>query len=55
MKKIGLLFLVAFLCFFIGQVLWMISLIIESPLFCNQNIEDWIINLAFTLCSIFGL
>ena len=55
MKNVGLFFLIAFLFFFIGQVLWTIALIIEVPLFDNQQVEDWVINTTFTLCSIFGL
>jgi len=55
MKKIGLLFLIAFLFFFLGQVLWTITLIVEPPLFGSKIAEDWVLNIVFTLCSIFGL
>ena len=55
MKNIGFFFLLAFLFFFLGQVLWTIGLISGDPLFGSQVIEDWIINILFTLCSIFGL
>jgi len=55
MKNIGLLFLIAFLFFFLGQVLWTVGLIVDSPLFGSKVAEEWIINVMFTLCSIFGL
>ena len=55
MKNIGLLFLIAFVFFFIGQVLWTIGIIMDSPLFGSKEAEDWIVNIVFTLCSIFGL
>ena len=55
MKKIGLLFLLAFLFFFLGQVLWSIALINEDPLFGSKHMEDWVINIIFTVVSIFGL
>ena len=55
MKHIGLLFSIAFLFFFLGQVLWTMALIIESPLFGSKVAEDWTLNIIFTLCSIFGL
>ena len=55
MKNIGLLFLIAFLFFFLGQVLWTIVLIIDDPLFGSKFAEEWVINIIFTLCSIFGL
>ena len=55
MKKVSLLFIIAFSFFLIGQVLWTIGLFSENPLFGSKNIEDWIINIIFTLCSLFGL
>ena len=33
MKKIGLLFFIAFAFFLLAQILWTIALIIEDPLF----------------------
>ena len=55
MKNIGLLFSIAFLMFLMGQLLWTTGLIFGQPLFGSQNIDDWIINIPFTLCAIFGL
>ena len=55
MKRIGLLFFIAFLFFLLAQILWTIALIIEDPLFGSKTAEDWSINLPYSLCSIFGL
>ncbi len=55
MKNIGLLFLITFLFFLLGQILWSIGLLTEQPLFGSKLAEDWTINIIFTLCSIFGL
>ena len=55
MKKIGLLFFIAFAFFLLAQILWTIALIIEDPLFGSKTAEDWSINLPYSLCSIFGV
>tara|TARA_B100001540_G_C15590913_1_gene544016 strand:- start:170 stop:367 length:198 start_codon:yes stop_codon:yes gene_type:complete len=55
MKKIGFLFLISFLFFFLGQLLWTIGLIVDQPLFGSNSVEDWVLNIFFTLCSVFGL
>ena len=55
MKRIGLLFFIAFVFFLLAQILWTIALIIEDPLFGSQTAEDWSINLPYSLCSIFGM
>ena len=55
MKDIGRLFLLAFMFFLLGQLLWSVSLLMEEPLFGSKGVEDWTINIIFTFCSIFGL
>ena len=55
MNKVGLLFTLTFFFFFLGQLLWTVGLIIENPLFGSKVVEDWLLNILFTLCSIFGL
>ena len=55
MKKIGFLFTVSFLFFFLGQIIWSIGLTMQEPLFGSKLAEDWVINIIFTLCSIYGL
>ena len=55
MKKIGLLFFIAFIFFLLAQILWTIALIIEDPLFGSKTAEDWSINLPYSLCAIFGV
>lgn len=55
MKKVGLLFTITFIFFLLGQLFWTIGLINENPLFGSKITEDWVINILFTLCAIFGL
>lgn len=55
MKKTAKLFLIAFLCYLIGHLLWSISIVFEDPLFLNSNFETWVINIPFGLFAIFGL
>ena len=55
MKKIGLLFFIAFLLFFLGQLLWTIGLLVDYPLFGSKHIEEWALNVLFSFCSIFGM
>ena len=55
MRGIGLFFFVAFLLFFLGQILWTIILLFDYPLFGSKFIEDWMLNFLFTSCSVFGL
>ena len=49
MNNIGLLFLIAFLFFLFGQILWSIGILSEAPLFGSELAEDWTINIIFTL------
>ena len=55
MKRIGLLFFIAFIFFLLAQILWTLALIIEEPLFGSSLIEDWSMNISYSLCSIFGV
>ena len=55
MKKISLLFTISFFFFVLGQILWSIRLFNQSPLFGDGYIDDWVVNIMFSLCSIFGL
>jgi len=55
MKRIGLLFIIAFIFFLLAQILWTIALILEEPLFGSFLMEDWSINISYSLCSIFGV
>ena len=54
MKRIGLLFLTAFIFLVLAQILWTFALIIEEPLFGSFLVEDWSINISYSLFSIFG-
>ena len=55
MKKVSLLFLISFSFFVLGQLFWSSKLIIKSPLLGTEFIDDWVVNIIFCLCSIFGL
>ena len=55
MKKVSLLFSVSFLFFVLGQILWSIRLFNQHPIFEDGYIDDWVVNIMFTLCSIIGL
>tara|TARA_B100000700_G_scaffold258644_1_gene293037 strand:+ start:248 stop:448 length:201 start_codon:yes stop_codon:yes gene_type:complete len=55
MKKIGFLFLISFLFFFIAQVVWTITLFLELPLFGSNFLEDLFVGSLFSACSVFGL
>ena len=55
MKKVSLLFLISFVFSILGQTLWMIVILSESPLFGSPHLEEWFIYFPFTFCSIFGL
>ncbi|MBJ59511.1 MAG: hypothetical protein CMP64_02885 [Flavobacteriales bacterium] len=55
MKRVGLLLFIAFLLFFLGQLLWTIGLIVDYPLFGSTFIEEWMLNFLFTSCSVFGM
>ena len=55
MKKVSLLFTISFLFFVLGQILWSIRLFNQFPVFGDGYIDDWVLNIMFSLCSIFGL
>ena len=54
MKKVSIWFLIAFIFFLIGEIIWSIQLIHKASLFENQHIDDWVINIMFLLCSLSG-
>ena len=53
-KNYKLLF-VAFLFYMLGHMLWTLSMIYETPLLFNKNIEDCLVNIPFFIFSIIGL
>ena len=55
MKKITLLYTIAFAFFVIGEILWSIKLFNQNPIFIDGHIDDWIINIMFTFFGLFGL
>lgn len=55
MKKVTLLFVASFSFFVLGQILWSIRLFNQSPVFGVGHIDDWVVNIMFSLCSVFGL
>ena len=55
MKEIGLYFILSFIFFLIGQILWGISVLMVGPLFGNKVIEELVIGHSYSVCAIFGL
>ena len=55
MKKVSLLFIISFFFFVKGQILWSIRLFNQHPVFSDGYTDDWVVNIMFSLCSIFGL
>ena len=54
MKKVSIWFLIAFIFFLIGEIIWSIRLIHKTSLFENHHIDDWVVNIMFLLCSLSG-
>ena len=55
MKKVGLYFIVSFVFFLVGQVIWTLGYLSEAPLFGSEEAEAMLSSQSFTLCAIFGL
>ena len=47
MKNVRLLFLISFVLYFVGNLLWTINIIYYHQLF-----EEWIINIPFSIFSV---
>ncbi len=55
MKKIAALFLISFIFYMIGHLLWSLSILLSEPFFFNEKYEIWLINLPFGLFALFGI
>ena len=55
MKKVGLYLIITFSFYLLGQMLWIITIFNEKPLFGNENLELMILANIFNLSGIFGL
>ena len=55
MKKVSFLFLICFMFFLLAEVLWSIRLFNQAPVFKDYLIDDWVLNIMFCLCAVFGL
>jgi len=55
MKKIAVLFLISFVFYMIGHLLWSLSIVLSEPFFFNEKYEIWLINFPFSLFAIFGI
>ncbi|MBN09276.1 MAG: hypothetical protein CMC79_02750 [Flavobacteriaceae bacterium] len=47
MKRVKLLFLISFIIYFIGQLLWTINIVANKQIF-----KEWMLNIPFFLFSI---
>ena len=55
MRKTALFFLISFIFYLIGHLIWSWSLVYTEPLFLNQDIETWMINIPFGFFAVFGV
>ena len=54
MKSAGLFFILCFVFFFFGQLLWSVEVVFGAPLF-GGGLDQTLSSHAFTLCSLLGL
>ena len=55
MKKVGFYLTLTFISYLIGQLVWILSIISDKPLFGSEYLESFTLILFFTLSGIFGL
>ncbi len=55
LKPVGLLFIITFLFFFLGQAFWTYGIYWDTPLLGSRDLDQTWSSHAFTLSSIFGL
>ncbi len=55
MKNVGVYFILTFVLFMLGQILWTTALISEGHFFNDKFIEDMIVGQNFTASGLFGL
>tara|TARA_S200000501_G_C20869542_1_gene763581 strand:- start:6940 stop:7140 length:201 start_codon:yes stop_codon:yes gene_type:complete len=55
MKKVGLYLIITFSFYLLGQLLWILTIFYQEPLFGNANLELMLLVNIFNLSGIFGL
>ena len=55
MKKVGLYLIITFSFYLLGQLLWILTIYNEKPLFGSENLELMVLVNIFNLSGIFGL
>jgi hypothetical protein len=55
MKKVGILLILTFVFYLIGQVMWFFIIFCEQPLFGSKYLEDIIMVSVYTFSGICGL
>ena len=55
MKKVGLYLIITFSFYLLGQLLWILTIYNDKPLFGSENLELMVLVNIFNLSGIFGL
>ena len=55
MKKVGFYLTLTFISYLIGQLVWILSIISDNPLFGSEYLESFTLVFFFTFSGIFGL
>ena len=55
MKNIGVLSILTFVFYLIGQIIWLFLIICDEPLFGSEFLDEIIVHQVFTLFGFFGL
>ena len=55
MKKVGLYLIITFSFYLLGQLLWILTIYNDKPLFGSENLELMVLVNIFNLSGILGL
>ncbi len=55
MKKVGLYLIITFSFYLLGQLLWILTIYNDKPLFGSENLELMVLINTFNLSGVFGL
>ena len=55
MKKVGIYLIITFSFYLIGQMLWILTIYNDKPLFGSENLELMVLINTFNLSGVFGL
>ena len=55
MKKVGIYLIITFSFYLLGQILWILTIYNDKPLFGSENLELMVLINTFNLSGVFGL